>query len=113
MGDMTWVDLVTVEVAGLRHHAYAGPGAVAALALGEELTAVREPRNPHDRDAVRLDDCNGQTLGYVPAVQVRPYARLLDAGYALRVVVDFADERRQSVAVTLQIRRANLGHDAT
>lgn len=100
-----WIDLLTVEVAGLRHHAYKDRAAVAALALGEVLTLVRETYNPHDGNAVRIDDCNGQTLGYVPATQVRPFAALCDAGYPLRATVDFADERKLAVAVTLQVQR--------
>lgn len=53
---------------------------------GDRLTLVREPRNRHDRNAVRVD-WNGNPLGYVPRAENRSVARALDAGEALEARV--------------------------
>ena len=67
--------------AGLRHH---GAKLVwERMQAGDELTLVREPHNPHDVNAVRVD-WNGHTLGYLPAQENAAVARQLDRGNALR-----------------------------
>lgn len=63
--------------------AYAdGPRLLACLAAGDALQLVREPANPHDPRAVRID-WNGRKLGYVPRRDNGSIAGLLDAGIPL------------------------------
>lgn len=59
-----------------------GPRLLERLATGEALQLVREPDNPHDPRAVRID-WNGYKLGYVPRNDNASVARRLDAGEPL------------------------------
>ena len=70
------------------------------LKLGDILALVREPDNPYDEYAIRIDvDVDGipgyepsqlspnLKLGYVPRAFNKPFARLMDAGKLLYGVV--------------------------
>jgi len=46
---------------------------------GDLLTFVREPDNPHDRNAIRLE-WKGRMLGYVPRRENSHLARQIDKG---------------------------------
>ena len=50
-------------VAGFRFHD--GPGMIGRMREGDPVSLVREPDNPHDRHAVRIDYA-GRSIGYVP-----------------------------------------------
>lgn len=80
-------------VAGFRYAL--GPQLLNRLQPGDALQIVREPDNPHDPRAVRVD-WQGHKLGYVPRAQNTVIARLLDAGQALeaRIVAVDADEQQ-------------------
>jgi HIRAN domain len=52
------------------------------LKVGDALTLVREPANPHDARAVRVE-WNGHMLGYVPRAENDAVARQLDRGNKL------------------------------
>ena len=52
------------------------------IKVGDPLTLVREPGNPHDANAVRID-WNGRTLGYVPRRENAHLARQMDHGAAV------------------------------
>ncbi len=67
-------------VAGFAYHG--GESVQAQLAPGCPLALVREPDNPHDPLAVRIDGC-GVTLGYVPRAANAGIAARLDAGETL------------------------------
>ncbi len=47
---------------------------------GEKLRLVREPENPHDNKAVRIDDSKGRKLGYISRRENEAISNLLDAG---------------------------------
>lgn len=53
------------------------------LRVGDPLTLVREPENPHDPRAVRVE-WQGHKLGYVPRKENRSVAAALDRGDVLR-----------------------------
>ncbi|MFN0039562.1 MAG: HIRAN domain-containing protein [Burkholderiales bacterium] len=53
------------------------------IRLGDALVLVREPENPHDANAVRVD-WNGHILGYVPRKENAAIARQLDRGNRLQ-----------------------------
>lgn len=72
--------LQTSPLAGFQYHA--GEAVWALLAPGTSLQLVREPRNPHDPHAVRVE-WNGHKLGYIPRLQNHTVAQLLDRGAAL------------------------------
>ena len=56
------------------------------LATGDALDLVREPENPHDANAVRVE-WRGRKLGYVPRAENAALAWAMDRGEALRARV--------------------------
>lgn len=60
---------------------------------GDALVLVREPQNPHDASAVRVD-WQGQPLGYVPRRDNADVARLLDRGERLQARIVRLTEAR-------------------
>ena len=49
------------------------------IKVGDPLTLVREPANPHDGNAVRVE-WRGHPLGYVPRRENQGVARHMDRG---------------------------------
>lgn len=72
--------LLCATVAGLLYHD--GPEVLGRLRTGDELALVREPDNPHDALAARID-WRGYRLGYIPRACNQAVAAALDAGEAL------------------------------
>jgi hypothetical protein len=80
---------------------------VARLAIGEEILLKREPTNPYDRNAIRVERQNEQQIGYINRYLAAAIAPFLDAyhkpvpaniqyltgypelGYSLGVVITF------------------------
>ena len=60
-----------------------GPTLLCRLQAGDVLQLLREPANPHDLRAVRID-WKGHKLGYVPRRANAEIARQLDAGVPLQ-----------------------------
>jgi HIRAN domain len=54
---------------------------------GEQITVVREPENPHDNKAVRIDSIRGVTIGYI-SKQDRWLADLMDKGVPVRGIIN-------------------------
>jgi hypothetical protein len=52
------------------------------MKVGDRLALVREPSNPHDPLAVRVE-WNGHMIGYIPRVENEAAARQLDQGNRL------------------------------
>lgn len=77
-------------LAGFRH--YEARAVFARLAPGERLELAREPDNPHDTRAVRVE-WRGHKLGYVPRAQNAALAWTLDAGEPLSARVARLDTR--------------------
>jgi len=53
------------------------------MKVGDALTPVREPANPYDSNAVRVD-WNGHQLGYIPRAENEAIARQMDRGNRLQ-----------------------------
>ncbi len=68
-------------LAGFQYHA--GEELWPQLAVGQPLALAREPANPHDERAVRID-WHGRKLGYLPRVENTAVAQMLDRGEQLR-----------------------------
>jgi len=64
-------------LAGFQYHQ--GPQLWAQLQPGQTLTLTREPANPYDPRAVRID-WNGAKLGYLPRLDNAAASQLLDRG---------------------------------
>lgn len=72
--------LQSSPLAGYRY--YEGKRLWKLMQVGEPLTLVREPDNPYDRNAVRVE-WQGHKLGYVPRADNEAVARFLDRGVRL------------------------------
>jgi class 3 adenylate cyclase len=71
-------------LAGFRYHD--APAVFAEIKPGDALALVREPANPHDPNAVRVE-WQGRMLGYVPRAENAAVAWALDRGEPLRARV--------------------------
>ena len=85
-------EVLRAWVAGFAYHD--GASVQAQLSIGRALELVREPDNPHDPLAVRIDGC-GVTLGYVPRALNAAIAARLDAGEVLVCQVVECDPRAE------------------
>jgi len=63
------------------------------LSAGDALDLVREPDNPHDANAVRVE-WRGRKLGYVPRAENGALAWAMDRGEPLRARVSRLAEHR-------------------
>jgi hypothetical protein len=90
-------------LAGLRY--YDAPDVWDELRAGDALALVREPGNPHDRDAVRLE-WRGRMVGYVPKRENAALARQLDLGAKIEArIIELAKARngRQRIGYELYV----------
>lgn len=81
--------------------------AAAGLAPGQPLRLVREPENPHDPAAVRVETVDGCVLGYLRAGLARHLAEALDQGvrYTATVSALTGGEEGQHRGVNLFLDR--------
>ena len=63
------------------------------MRIGDALALVREPDNPFDAAAIRLE-CKGRKIGYVPRQENGALARELDAGKTLEARIIELSKRR-------------------
>lgn len=91
----------TALAAGLRH--YEAKAVWQDMRPGDPLALVREPANPHDPDAVRVD-WEGHVLGYLPKADSHDIARQLDRGQALKArIVALAHYRNHRRKLEMEI----------
>jgi hypothetical protein len=64
-------------LAGFQYHA--GADLWDRMKVGDALLLTREPDNPHDANAIRVD-WHGQQLGYLPRAENRAVAAEMDRG---------------------------------
>ncbi len=90
--------------AGLRHHD--AKAVWAHLRVGDALALVREPDNPHDPNAVRLE-WQGRMLGYLPREENTDIARQLDRGAGLQArIAELTRYRNYRLKLGVEIYRA-------
>jgi hypothetical protein len=83
-----------VQSSALAGFRYAEAAAVwPVLATGDALELVREPDNPHDANAVRVE-WRGRKLGYVPRAENAALAWAMDRGEPVRARVSRLAEHR-------------------
>lgn len=70
----------TSPLAGFQYHA--GRALFPLMAVGDRLVLMREPDNPHDARAVRVE-WRGAMIGYAPRADNVDLARLMDNGVAV------------------------------
>jgi len=72
---------------------YEGKGLWDMMRIGDTLQLVREPRNPHDINAVRVE-WRGEMLGYVPRRENSDVARQMDHGAPVKARIVKLKEAR-------------------
>ena len=78
-------------LAGFQYHA--GKTLWPQMQVGDVLTLIREPDNPHDAKAVRVE-WRGHKIGYVPRRENADVARFMDGGQTLTArIVRLAEVR--------------------
>ena len=76
----THILLQDSPLAGFQYHA--GKALWPQMRVGDALTLAREPDNPHDARAVRVE-WRGHKIGYVPRRENADVARFMDGGQTL------------------------------
>lgn len=108
--------LITVGIAGENHANPDGSSRQAELCnciAGEPVTLVREPTNPHDRQAVRVDTVRGITIGYLKRDD-RWISELMDKGVPVRGIVNDimgGTARKPSRGCVLRLRAGGKNPD--
>lgn len=88
-------------LAGFRH--YDGAAIWRDMKPGDRLELVREPENPYDAGAIRVE-WRGVKLGYVPRRDNAAVARQLDRGTPLEArVAALAQSRNRSVRIEFEV----------
>jgi HIRAN domain-containing protein len=80
-GDTAEILVQVSLTAGLRYHD--AKAVWDGLHVGDRLALVREPDNPYDANAVRVE-WNGHKLGYIPRTENQAVARQIDRGNPLQ-----------------------------
>lgn len=70
---------------------------------GDKLVFYREPDNPHDPQAIRIETIKGEKIGYVPQQDNVIFSRLMDAGKALFGKVTSKEMRRKWLRIEVKI----------
>ena len=70
---------LSLTVVGLQH--YSG-----IVSRKEQLALVREPRNPYDKNAIRVDNQSHEQVGHISRTQAAVLAPLLDRGVVRHAV---------------------------
>lgn len=82
---------------------YEGKGVWEMMRAGDALTLAREPQNPHDANAVRVE-WRGQPLGYVPRRENGDVARQMDRGVPVRArIVQLREARNPWQRVEFEV----------
>ena len=88
-------------LAGFRH--YEGAAVWRGMKAGDRLQLVREPDNPYDANAVRVE-WRGVTLGYVPRRDNAAVARQIDRGTTLEArIAALHENRNRSVRIEFEV----------
>lgn len=94
--------LFDTYVAGTTH--IAGIEVLAAsLREGDRLVFYREPDNPHDPQAIRIETLEEKKIGYVPRRDNVVFSRLMDAGKLLFATVEEKEMRGNWLKVDIKI----------
>jgi HIRAN domain len=88
-------------LAGYRH--YGGASVLREMRAGDRLELVREPDNPYDSRAIRVE-WRGVKLGYVPRRDNAAVARQMDLGAPLIArVAGVKENRNHSVRIEFEV----------
>lgn len=96
--------LQVAPLAGFQHHA--GGALFPLMRIGDRLSLTREPDNPYDSRAVRVD-WHGAQIGYAPRADNVDLARLMDRGVAVEArILHLRKSRDPWLRVLMEIHLA-------
>ena len=75
----------------------------ASLRDGDRLVFYREPDNPHDPQAIRIETLEEEKIGYVPRRDNVVFSRLMDAGKLLFATIAAKEMRGNWLKVDIRI----------
>ena len=75
----------------------------ASLRDGDRLVFYREPDNPHDPQAIRIETLEEKKIGYVPRRDNVVFSRLMDAGKLLFATIAAKEIRRNWLKIDIKI----------
>ncbi|AWW47835.1 hypothetical protein DPM17_03705 [Polynucleobacter paneuropaeus] len=81
---------ISSYIAGIPHRLGKNIKIASILSVGQNLNYLREPRNQHDKNAIKLM-VNGMHVGYIPKDDNPKIARHLDSGKPISVTVTSID----------------------
>ena len=94
--------LFDTYVAGTTH--IEGIEALASsLGEGDRLVFYREPDNPHDPQAIRIETLEKKKIGYVPRRDNVVFSRLMDAGKLLFATIEEKEMRGNWLKIDIKI----------
>lgn len=78
---------------------------VKSLRIGQKLHLQREPRNPHDAEAIKVITSERVVVGYIHGRMANNLAPVIDAGYRFSVVVSsLTGGDEQSAGVNIRVK---------
>ena len=101
-----WESLMVTEVAGSAYVDW--ETLYPDLETGEELELKREPENPHDSNAILVQDRKGNKLGYIPAYRNKELVQRLDDMEAVKTILLQVDHdiRVHQLHIELFVKRS-------
>ena len=69
----------------------------------DRLVFYREPDNPHDPQAIRIETLEGKKIGYVPKQDNVIFSRLMDAGKVLFAKIMEKEMKGEWLKITIKI----------
>lgn len=73
------------------------------LKEGDQLVFYREPKNPHDPQAIRIETLDKIKIGYVPRRDNVVFSRLMDAGKVLFAKIVNKETEGTWLKITIKI----------
>lgn len=73
------------------------------LNIEDKLVFYREPNNPYDENAIRIETLNGDKIGYVPKKDNPVFSRLMDAGKNLYGIIKKKEKLDSWLKIDIEI----------
>lgn len=74
------------------------------LNINDSLELVREPDNKYDKYAIKVLTSKGEKIGYIPRDNNKIFARMLDAGKELYLIIQSIQEEQYSISTWLFLK---------
>lgn len=93
------------EIVGVRY--YTG-----IVSRDEEVVLTRQPKNPYDRNAIRVDNVHGQQIGHIPRDMAAVLAHLLDDNRIELQAVTTSSKGTYTVKLEMKMWATSLANEA-